>query len=124
MHRKSVIAGTALAVGIAISGVAAGDAAKTKVDISTYSFTGPASGQFQGEVKSRKAKCEEKRKVTIYRDAVGGPVKIGSTKTISGEGTNVFIINDDSAATSDPYYAVAPADNGCKKGRSDDYLIP
>lgn len=99
-------------------------AANTKVQIGGYGSNGPGNGgEFQVEVISKKLKCKKGRKVTMYREQPGGAAKIGSAKAISGEGTWVAIIDDKRDPTADAYYAVAPAEPGCKKDRSEDFFF-
>jgi hypothetical protein len=128
MHRKLIVMTLAIAVGLIATGSASGDApkdaARTKVQIGAYSYpSGGDPAQFQVEVISKKLKCKKGRKVTMYRDDPGGPVKLGSSKAISGEGTWVAIIEDDDKPSENAYYASAPAENGCEKARSKNYFL-
>jgi hypothetical protein len=72
----------ALMLVFALVGATTAEAAKapTKIKSVTIQEAGPGKGEYGGKVKSPKAKCEARRKVTVIHDS-DPPFVIGETVT-------------------------------------------
>ncbi len=121
MRHKVLIGAAALAV----LAPAPAQAAKSEVTITSYVpgdiFAGDPS-EFGGEVQSSKAKCEKKRKVTLFREeTVVDDIQIGTAKT---KASGAFVIEDFGGASDNAYYATIGRRDGCSADRSADYFIP
>lgn len=116
-----------LLVAAAITALGAAPAAsakaksKTKVLVSSFNFDDPSF--FIGEVTSKQKSCRKGRKVTLYRATAGKDERVGSAKTISGEGTWAWIIEAPGALSGDVYYARAGETKSCQADRSPNYTI-
>ena len=119
--RNKVLIGVAA---LAVLAPAPAQAAKSKVTITSYVpgdiFAGDPS-EFGGEVESSKAKCEKKRKVTLFREETGDDIEIGTAKT---KASGAFVIEDFGGASDNAYYATIGRRDGCSPDRSADYFIP
>lgn len=113
----------AAAVMIAVAAVAPAQAAKAKTDVTISAFNWDNPPFLIGEVKSKKTSCAKARKVTLFRVRGGSKEKMGSTKTISGEGTWAWIIEAPGAEVGDVYYAQASATKSCRGDKSGDYEV-
>src|SRR4051794_20749024 len=97
---------TVLAIAaIAAFGAAPAASAKTKTTVTISAFNQEDPPFFIGEVISKKTECRKSRRVTLYRAQDGQDERVGSSKTISGEGTWAWIIQVPDAVSGDAYYA-------------------
>ena len=134
LPRIAVVALVAvLAVGLIGGGFAAAAVKKfpTKVTINFVAADAYHADKFKGKVKSRKALCRKKRKVTVFRVKSGPDVKYGTDLT-NKKGKYVVTKGDATHAKAGNYYAKAKKKvkhkNGnkivCKKGKSPTITVP
>src|SRR5919197_751562 len=78
----------------------------TKVTINFVAGTTYSADKFKGKVKSRKALCKKKRKVTVFRKKSGPDQKFGTDLT-NKKGKYVVTKGDAAHARAGNYYAKA-----------------
>lgn len=115
-----------LALGGAVAGAAKKKQVKTKVTISIEEPSSYSEGGISGKVKSKKAKCRKKRKVTIRK--VGKGV-IGKAKTSGNGSYNVPLSGDVSsgiyrAVARKAAYKKGKTKYVCKQGKSKKVTVP
>jgi hypothetical protein len=118
----ATLVGMALLMGTGLTGTAA--ATSSKVRVTGYETGGP-KGQVLGEVRSAKTRCEDNRKVTVFRREESGKTKLGSARTNFLEDKYRFAVYDDEPlpAVGTHFYAVAAAEDGCAKETSPDFVF-
>ena len=127
--RKLVIALVVALACLSIGAVSALAAHKfrTRVTIHFVEGTTPyGADKFKGKVKSKKAKCERRRKVTVKRVQPGPDQVIGVDRS---DGSGRWKVVVAGSAPSGQYFAVAKkrtlkSGAVCKKGKSDTVAVP
>lgn len=103
--------------------VAPGATAKSRTEVEISSFSAGDPSQFQGLVDSPRKACKKGRRVKLYEAGPGEDAKVGSAKTVVGEGVYAFII-DVREVQAGKYYAEVEATRKCKGDRSPKYAVP
>lgn len=118
MHRKAVLAATALVMLVPTTADAKPKPAKTTV---TIEYASPAGSDLVigGRVKSDKRKCANDRKVKLYADTSGQDEKIGTFRSVQ-QGNNLYAWQiSDPSPWAETYYAKVDPIKGCKGAKSE-----